>query len=79
MKSKVDFPSLNDRRPDGQREDGTAFRVMIVDDSMFITKQLSQYLTSEGFDIVATADNGELAVEKYKELAPDVDLVTMDI
>ena len=79
MRTKVDFPNLNDRRPDGQREDGTAFRVLIVDDSMFITKQLSQYLTSEGFDVVGTADNGEVAVEMYKELAPDVDLVTMDI
>ena len=79
MRTKVDFPNSNDRQPDGRREDGTPFRVMIVDDSMFITKQLSQYLTSEGFDVVGTADNGETAVEMYKELSPDVDLVTMDI
>jgi len=79
MRQKADFPNMNDRRPDGLREDGTAFRVLIVDDSMFITKQLSQYLTSEEFDVVGTAADGEDAVETYKELAPNVDLVTMDI
>lgn len=79
MRSKVDFPNINDRRPDGQKEDGSAFRVLVVDDSMFITKQITQYLTSEGFEILGTAVDGEEAVEKYKELAPRVDLVTMDI
>ena len=43
------------------------------------TKQISQILTSEGFDIVATAADGAEGVEKYKEIYPDVDLVTMDI
>ena len=79
MRAKVDFPNLNDRRPDGISPDGKPYRVMIVDDSMFITKQLAQYLTSEGFEIVGTAEDGETAIEKYKELAPNVDLVTMDI
>ena len=79
MRQKADFPNMNDRRPGGLREDGTAFRVLIVDDSMFITKQLSQYLTSEEFDVVGTAADGEDAVETYKELVPNVDLVTMDI
>ncbi|AHC15277.1 Chemotaxis regulator - transmits chemoreceptor signals to flagelllar motor components CheY [Salinispira pacifica] len=46
---------------------------------MFVTKQITQILTSEGFDVVATAENGEDGYEKYKELHPNVDLVTMDI
>ena len=79
MRTKVDFPNLNSRRPDGIREDGEPYRVLIVDDSMFIVKQLSQYLTSEGFEIVGTANNGEDALEKYKELSPGIDFVTMDI
>jgi two-component system, chemotaxis family, chemotaxis protein CheY len=79
MRTKVDFPNINERKPDGMKPDGSAYRVMIVDDSMFIVKQLSQYLTSEGFSIVGTAEDGEKAIEKYKELAPNVDLVTMDI
>ena len=79
MRSKVDFPNINDRRPDGQKEDGSSYRVLVVDDSMFIAKQITQYLTSEGFEILGTAADGEEAVEKYKELSPNIDLVTMDI
>ena len=79
MRSKVDFPNINDRRPDGQKEDGSSYRVLVVDDSMFIAKQITQYLTSEGFEILGTASDGAEAVEKYKELSPNVDLVTMDI
>ena len=79
MKTKVDFPSINQKDPDGRRADGTSFRVLVVDDSMFVTKQIGQILTSEGFEVVATAGDGEQGVEKYKELFPNVDLVTMDI
>ncbi len=79
MKTTSDFPSINERMPEGQGEDGRALRVLIVDDSMFVTKQISQILTSEGFEIVGTAADGAEGVEKYKELFPDVDLVTMDI
>lgn len=79
MKTKMDFPSINERRPDGQKEDGDPYRVLVVDDSMFVTKQIGQILTSEGFELVGTASNGEEGVEKYKELYPNVDLVTMDI
>jgi two-component system chemotaxis response regulator CheY len=79
MKTTSDFPSINERVPEGQGLDGRALRVLIVDDSMFVTKQISQILTSEGFEIVGTAADGAEGVEKYKELFPDVDLVTMDI
>ena len=79
MKTTSDFPSINERVPEGQGNDGRALRVLIVDDSMFVTKQISQILTSEGFEIVGTAADGAEGVEKYKELFPDVDLVTMDI
>ncbi|ADN02655.1 response regulator [Spirochaeta thermophila] len=79
MKTKADFPSINERRPEGIKENGEPYRVLVVDDSMFVTKQISQILASEGFEIIATAGDGEEAVEKYKELYPKVDLVTMDI
>src|SRR6056297_2783665 len=79
MKTKADFPSINERRPEGVKEGGDNYRVLIVDDSMFVTKQINQILTSEGFEIVGSATDGEQAVEKYKELHPNVDLVTMDI
>ncbi len=79
MKTKQDFPSINERRPDGIKPDGTPYRVLIVDDSMFVEKQISQILTSEGFEIVGTAKDGEEGLEKYKEVFPNIDLVTMDI
>lgn len=79
MRSKVDYPNVNERPPDGKRDDGSSYKVLVVDDSMFIAKQITQYLTSEGFDIVGTAGDGAEAIEKYKEIFPNVDLVTMDI
>ena len=70
---------MNEKEPEGLKPDGTPYRVLIVDDSMFVAKQLNQILTSAGFEIAGTASDGEQAVEKYKELHPNVDLVTMDI
>ncbi len=74
MKTTSDFPAINKRDPEGK-----AMKVLIVDDSMFVTKQLSQILTSEGFQVVATASDGQEGFERYKELYPNVNLVTMDI
>ena len=79
MKTKEDFPSINERTPEGQRPDGTPFRVLVVDDSMFVAKQITQILTSEGYDVVGQAADGLQGLERYKELFPNVDLVTMDI
>ena len=79
MKNKQDFPNINERKPEGQKPDGTKYRVLVVDDSMFVTKQISQILTSEGFDVVGTASDGQQGLDMYKEQYPNVDLVTMDI
>jgi two-component system chemotaxis response regulator CheY len=46
---------------------------------MFVAKQLGQILSSEGYEVVATAGDGKEGVDKYKELYPNVDVVTMDI
>jgi two-component system chemotaxis response regulator CheY len=79
MTAKDNMPNLNEKQPEGIKPDGSAFRVLVVDDSMFIAKQLGQIFTSEGFEVAATAGDGSQGVEKYKELYPNVDLVTMDI
>ncbi|MDR2493592.1 MAG: response regulator [Spirochaetaceae bacterium] len=63
----------------GLRNDGRPYRVLVIDDSVFIAKQLSQILTSEGFEVAGTAENGAFGVERYQEMYPNVDLVTMDI
>jgi two-component system chemotaxis response regulator CheY len=79
VKSKTDFPNINQKKAEGMRADGASYRVLVVDDSMFVTKQITQILNSEGFEVVATAGDGSEGVEKYKELYPNIDLVTMDI
>ena len=77
MIAKSDMPSINDKPPEGTKPEGGAYRVLVVDDSMFIAKQLGQIFSSEGFEVAGTAADGAQGVEKYKELSPD--LVTMDI
>jgi two-component system chemotaxis response regulator CheY len=52
-------------------------RVLVVDDAIFMRKMISDILEGNGLEVVGEADTGVLAVEKYKELKPD--LVTMDI
>ncbi|MCL2205455.1 MAG: response regulator [Treponema sp.] len=80
MIAKSDMPGVGDKSsPAGTKPEGTPYRVLVVDDSMFITKQLGQIFSSEGFDVAGTAADGAQGVEKYKELHPNVDLVTMDI
>ena len=79
MRAKMDYPNINTKNPDGKKADGSSYKVLIVDDSMFVAKQISQILSSEGYEIVGTAKDGIEGLEKYKELHPNVDLVTMDI
>ncbi len=52
-------------------------RILIVDDAAFMRMMLRDILTKNGYEVVGEAENGAQAVEKYKELKPD--LVTMDI
>jgi two-component system chemotaxis response regulator CheY len=79
MIAKDNMPNINDKPPEGTKPEGTPYRVLVVDDSMFIAKQLGQIFTSEGFEVAATDADGAQGGEKYKELHPNVDLVTMDI
>lgn len=51
--------------------------VLVCDDAVFMRTMLSDILQQAGFTVVGEADTGSKAVEKYKELRPD--LVTMDI
>ena len=54
-----------------------AHKIMIVDDAAFMRMMITDILTKNGYEVVAEAADGAQAVEKYKELQPD--LVTMDI
>lgn len=52
-------------------------KVLIVDDAAFIRGQLKQLLQRNGFEVVGEAENGKVALEKIRELKPDI--VTLDI
>jgi len=54
-----------------------SLKVLIVDDASFMRAMLKDILVSGGFDLAGEAVDGIEAVQKYKELRPDV--VTMDI
>jgi two-component system chemotaxis response regulator CheY len=54
-----------------------SLKVLIVDDASFMRAMLKDILVSGGFDLAGEAVDGVEAVQKYKELRPDV--VTMDI
>ncbi|HHT04658.1 MAG TPA: response regulator [Hydrogenispora sp.] len=52
-------------------------RVLVVDDAAFMRMMIKDILKKGGFEVVGEAEDGVKAVEKFKELKPD--LVTMDI
>ncbi|WP_186577461.1 response regulator [Aquibacillus kalidii] len=52
-------------------------KILIVDDAAFMRMMIKDILSKNGYDVVGEAQDGAQAVEKYKELSPD--LVTMDI
>ncbi len=51
--------------------------VLVCDDAIFMRTMISDILSQAGFEIVGEAESGAQAVEKYRQLKPD--LVTMDI
>ncbi len=54
-----------------------ANRILVVDDAAFMRMMIRDILIKNGYEVVGEAENGIKAVEKYKELNPD--LVIMDI
>ena len=52
-------------------------RVLVVDDAIFMRNMIKDIFASAGYDVVGEAQHGIEAVEKYKELKPDI--TTMDI
>ena len=55
----------------------TPKRVLVVDDSVFMRDIIKDIFAAGGFEVVGEAGNGVEAVEKFKDLKPD--LVTMDL
>jgi len=52
-------------------------KILIVDDAAFMRMMIKDILTKNGYEVIGEAENGLRAIEKYRELIPD--LVIMDI
>ncbi|RUS46356.1 chemotaxis response regulator protein-glutamate methylesterase [Cohnella sp. AR92] len=54
------------------------FKVLVVDDSPFMRKVFSDFISADpSFEVAATASNGKEAIDKTLEIEPDV--ITMDL
>ena len=51
--------------------------ILVCDDAIFMRTMISDILSQAGYEVVGEAETGTQAVERFKELNPD--LVTMDI
>ena len=56
---------------------GKKVRVLAVDDSKTMLAMMSAYLKNSSFELVATANSGPEAIQKYKEHKPQ--LVLLDV
>jgi len=52
-------------------------KLLIADDEAIIAMQLSDYLTSAGYDVIGTVSSGEESLRAARKLSPD--LILMDI
>ena len=52
-------------------------KVLIVDDAVVMRMMIKGILSKHGYEVVGEAQNGVEAVDKYKQLQPD--LVIMDV
>ena len=47
-------------------------KILVVDDAAFMRMMIKDILTKNGYTVVGEAENGAKAIEKYKELNPDL-------
>ena len=52
-------------------------KILLVDDAAFMRMMIKDILVKNGFSVCGEAEDGAVAIEKYKSLTPD--LVIMDI
>ncbi len=52
-------------------------RVLIADDASFMRQMIREIIEADDFEVIGEASDGVEAVDRFKELQPDI--VTMDI
>lgn len=52
-------------------------KILIADDAAFMRVTIKNMLEKNGYEVAGEAQNGQIAIQKYSELKPDI--VTMDI
>jgi len=52
-------------------------KVLIIDDSPFIAKEIADIIEPKGYEVAGHAKNGEAGIEMAKKLNPDI--ITLDI
>lgn len=58
-------------------EDARRPRVVVVDDAVFMRRQLRDFLEGDGYEVVAEGEDGSEVLELYETHGPD--LVTLDV
>lgn len=79
MKSRHDFPTMNQKTPEGIRPTGIPWKILLVEDQDFIRKQIRQILESESYEIIGEASNGNEALMLYDKLGEKIDLIITDL
>lgn len=51
--------------------------LLVIDDSPFVSRQISDIVENRGFDVVGSEKTGEEGVTGYRELHPDVVILDM--
>ena len=51
--------------------------VLVIDDSPFVFKAVTKALTGSDYEVVGNALDGQMGIDKYMQLKPDV--ITLDV
>ncbi|HOD14012.1 MAG TPA: response regulator [Spirochaetota bacterium] len=67
---------MNTKMPDGLKPGGRPYKLMVVENKDFLRKQIVQIFESESYNVVATAANGQEALDKLSKIEGKIDLIT---
>ncbi len=56
-----------------------SIRVLVVDDSLLIHKFIAKIISQEGYDVCGVAADGKEAVDKYRQLSPDITIMDINM